>query len=112
MNTGWRNVIKDKPFQLVSTKDIGFFAAQAFIHPEQYKGRAISLAGDELTLDQYAAVFKRATGRDLEYANGFITAFIMWMMKDFGYMFRWVSVPESFSCRFGSFVLCLSALGT
>lgn len=47
----WKGVGK-RPLQLVSVHDIGVFAARAFADPKAYSGRAISLAGDALTLDQ------------------------------------------------------------
>ncbi|KAK0726154.1 hypothetical protein B0H67DRAFT_551525 [Lasiosphaeris hirsuta] len=87
--TTWKLVIKNKPLQLIATSDIGFFGAQAFLHPEQYNGRAISLAGDELTFDQLAAVVKRQTGRELQFTYKFVCLLIMWMMKDLGLMYKW-----------------------
>ncbi|KII85952.1 hypothetical protein PLICRDRAFT_115222 [Plicaturopsis crispa FD-325 SS-3] len=49
-----------KKLQLVSVKDIGWFAARALEDPDKYKGRIIKLAGDELSVpelqDKYAAV--------------------------------------------------------
>jgi hypothetical protein len=42
----------DKGLQLISTHNIGVLATRAFSDPAKYHGRAISLAGDDLTLDQ------------------------------------------------------------
>ncbi|KAF9890358.1 hypothetical protein FE257_006025 [Aspergillus nanangensis] len=78
-----------KPLQLVATSDIGFFAADAFLFPEKYKGKAISLAGDELTFEEMRAVFQQKTGRPLPMAFRPVCAFFMAVMKDMGYMFRW-----------------------
>lgn len=88
-NTAWRDTLKGKKLQLVAVKDVGFFAARAFTNPELSRGQAISLAGEEMTLDEYAATFKRTTGQDIVFANGWITAIIMWLVKDLGYMFKW-----------------------
>jgi len=87
--TSWKLALKEKPLQLIAVSDIGFFAAQAFLHPEEYKGREISLAGDELTIDQLAEVFKRRTSRELQFANKSVCSLMMWMIKDLGLMFRW-----------------------
>ncbi|KFA49811.1 hypothetical protein S40293_10014 [Stachybotrys chartarum IBT 40293] len=38
--------------QLVSTRDIGIFAAKALSDPDTWAGRAVGLAKDELTLDE------------------------------------------------------------
>ncbi|MCT9929907.1 NmrA/HSCARG family protein [Planotetraspora sp. A-T 1434] len=51
--------------QLIALSDIGAFAALAFGNPERYLGKAIELAGDELTLDQIVSAIGRATGRTL-----------------------------------------------
>jgi len=87
--TSWRLAVKDKPLQLVAVSDIGYFGAQAFLRPEAFRGRGISLAGDELTLDQLAKVFRGKTGRDPAGTYAFICSLLMWMAKDFGLMFRW-----------------------
>lgn len=87
--TSWKMAIKEKPLQLVAVSDIGVFGAEAFLHPEKYKGRAISLAGDELTLDQVARVFKSNTGREPAGSYKILSWLLMTMMKDFGYMFKW-----------------------
>lgn len=87
--TAWRQAVKEKPLQLVAVSDIGVFAAKAFMRPDEWKGRAVSLAGADLTIDEFEAIFKRTTGRDLPYANSILTSIILWLVKDLGYMFRW-----------------------
>ena len=56
--------IGEKKLQLVSTNDIGWFAAHAFSHPNQYRNRALSLAGDELTQPEAALIFRDVIGKD------------------------------------------------
>ncbi|MEV6373321.1 NmrA/HSCARG family protein [Micromonospora musae] len=51
--------------QLIALDDIGAFAALAFGDPGRYLGKAIELAGDELTRDQILGAISRATGRTL-----------------------------------------------
>ncbi|KAI0138933.1 NAD(P)-binding protein [Hypoxylon sp. NC0597] len=88
--TSWKiNLKKDQKLQLIATSDIGFFAAEAFMKPEEYKNKKISLAGDELTFDEFAAIFKEKTGEDLPTTYHFIASIINWMVKELGYMFRW-----------------------
>ncbi|OTA61549.1 NAD(P)-binding protein [Hypoxylon sp. EC38] len=88
--TSWKiNLKKDQKLQLIATSDIGFFAAEAFMKPEEYKNKKISLAGDELTYDEFAAIFKEKTGEDLPTTYHFIASIINWMVKELGYMFRW-----------------------
>lgn len=77
-----------KKLQLVATSDIGFFAAQSFLNSEseQYKNRGISLAGDELTFNQFKEIFEKKTGEKLPTTYLFLAGFLNWMVKDLGYM--------------------------
>ncbi|KAK3320318.1 NmrA-like family protein [Cercophora scortea] len=87
--TSWKMAVKDKPLQLVAVSDIGFFGAQAFLKPEEYAGRGVSLAGDELTIEQAVKVMKEKTGCEMGWANRLFCSVLMWSMKDFGLMFKW-----------------------
>ncbi|OKL60738.1 hypothetical protein UA08_04250 [Talaromyces atroroseus] len=85
----YRVALKDKPLQFIATSDIGYFGAEGFLHPDRYAGRGLSLAGDELTYDQFAKIFERKTGQRLPTTFGFLGSIILASMKDFGYMFKW-----------------------
>jgi uncharacterized protein YbjT (DUF2867 family) len=87
--TAFRLSLKGKPLQLVATSDIGFFGAEGFLNPEKYAGTGLSLAGDELTYDQFAKTFKEKTGQTIPTTFGFLGSLVMASMKDFGYMFKW-----------------------
>jgi uncharacterized protein YbjT (DUF2867 family) len=52
-----------KATQLIATDDIGVFAEMAFAKPDQFLGKTIELAGDELTEPQIAEVFTKVIGR-------------------------------------------------
>ena len=83
--------IGDKPLQLVSTKDIGIFAAQAFafFETDEYKNQAISLAGDNLTQKDANEVFWQAKGRPMPQAYWFMGSLLQTMIKEVGIMFNW-----------------------
>lgn len=87
--TSWDAVVKEKPLQLVATSDIGYFAAQAFVKPDEWKGTKLSLAGDELTYAQFKSIFEEKTGQILPTTFRFISAAIHMMVKDLGLMFKW-----------------------
>jgi uncharacterized protein YbjT (DUF2867 family) len=78
-----------KSLQVVSTVDIGYFAAQAFINPHEYSGKAIGLAGDELTFPQIEEAFKRVTGSGSGATYGFIGKGLMWGVRELGVMMEW-----------------------
>ncbi|KIY03394.1 uncharacterized protein Z520_00085 [Fonsecaea multimorphosa CBS 102226] len=88
--TSWaRSLRKEQKLQLIATSDIGFFAAEAFLKPEQYKSTKLSLAGDELTYDQFKKIFEQKTRTPLPTTYFFVAALINWMVKDLGYMYTW-----------------------
>ncbi|RAL02554.1 NmrA/HSCARG family protein [Aspergillus ibericus CBS 121593] len=89
VNTCWKISLRGKPLQLIAVSDIGFFGAQAFLKPEEYSGKCVSLAGESLTFDEMAAIFKQKTGKNLPMTFGFLGRLFMWMVKDLGYMFQW-----------------------
>ncbi|KGO51820.1 hypothetical protein PEX2_065400 [Penicillium expansum] len=87
--TSFKMALKGKPLQMVATDDIGFFGAEAFLHPEVYQNKGISLAGDELTYDQMASIFQQKTGKSIPATFQFLCSIFMASMKDMGYMFKW-----------------------
>ncbi|KAI2825573.1 hypothetical protein CBS147321_1090 [Aspergillus niger] len=87
--TAWKMALKGKSLQVVAVSDIGHFGAEAFLNPDEYKGRAISLAGDDLTFDQLAQVFQQKTGQRIPMTFQFVCSLLLTAVKDMGYMYRW-----------------------
>ena len=87
-----------KPLAYIATSDIGFFAAQAFIQPQspEYKDKAITIAGDEVTFGQLNQVFKEKLGYEMPTTFEFLARFIKWMVSELNIMFRWFD-EEGFS---------------
>ena len=56
----------EKEHQMIAAEDIGAFVAFAFAKPEEYLGKTIELAGDELTESQIAETFARVIGRPVK----------------------------------------------
>jgi uncharacterized protein YbjT (DUF2867 family) len=79
----------DKPYQLICTDDIGAFAALAFAKPDGFIGKAIEIAGDELTNPAIAATFGRVMGRAIKFRR--LPLFLTRIMlgKEFHQMFKW-----------------------
>jgi hypothetical protein len=74
----WATMPITTKLQIVSVRDIGVFAAKALLHPKDYENRAVGLAGDELSLLDVRAIYRKVTGTELPQA---------W--KIFGYGVRW-----------------------
>jgi uncharacterized protein YbjT (DUF2867 family) len=50
-------------FQVIAVRDIGAFAGLAFAQPDAYIGKALEIAGDEVTREDLIAAVSAATGR-------------------------------------------------
>ena len=79
----------DKPYQLIATDDIGAFAALAFAQPDRFIGKAIEIAGDELTNPQIAATFSRVMGRPVTFRRLPLLLTRVVLGKEFYQMFKW-----------------------
>jgi len=87
--TAWRVGLRPTTrLQLVSTNDIGHFGAQAMLKPQEFAGRAISLAGDELNFEDANATFLKIVGVEIPQTYSFIGWLLLWAIKDVGLMFR------------------------
>lgn len=84
-----------RKLQQIAVDDIAGFATLAFEHPGKWHGRALEIAGDELTMEQYAAAFTKALGYDVRYQqvpwdqfeqnSGHETAIMYKWFEDTGY---------------------------
>ena len=82
-------LLPTKPLQMVTVDDIGVFAALAFADPEHWIGRAIELAGDELTMPRAAEVFGRVIGRPVHYVQVPMAEFRRTWGEEQATMFTW-----------------------
>ncbi|KAK4984646.1 hypothetical protein LTR66_008426 [Elasticomyces elasticus] len=82
----------DQKLQLISTVDIGIVAAEAFLNAEseEFRNKAISLAGDELAPVDANAIFKKQVGADMPTTYSFVGRLIRFGLKEqLGLMFDW-----------------------
>jgi len=79
----------DKPFQMVAVEDIGVFAATAFENPDEWIGREVDLAGDELSMPEIAGTFSRVIGREVNYFQVPWNQFEEQMGEEYAVMYRW-----------------------
>jgi len=79
----------EKRVQLIATDDIGEWAALALTEPKRFVGKALEIAGDELTNPEIAETFARVLGRPVRYQRLplFVTRLVLG--KEFHQMFRW-----------------------
>lgn len=74
---------------MVALRDIGEFGAAAFLRPKDFLGRAIDLAGDELTIPEAATFLTKAMGRPIRFHELPLDQAEAAMGHDFATMFRW-----------------------
>ncbi|HEX7153753.1 MAG TPA: NmrA/HSCARG family protein [Thermoanaerobaculia bacterium] len=58
----------DTPLAAMSVEDVGLIVAPIFENPEQYLGKVVKLAGDELPAATYAEAMTRHSGTEVRYA--------------------------------------------
>ncbi|CAM1506546.1 Fc.00g061870.m01.CDS01 [Cosmosporella sp. VM-42] len=81
----------DRKMQLISTHDIGVFAAKALSHPDKWAGRAVGLAGDDLSFSDVKDIFKRTVGEDLPTTYSLLSRPVLWWVEEARRSFEWFS---------------------
>lgn len=59
----------DTRHQWIAASDIGFFVGEAFDHPDDWKGLAKEIAGDEMTMGELRALLSEVFSRPVEYVQ-------------------------------------------
>lgn len=77
-----------KKLQIIVVDDIGGMAALAFAEPDRFLGRAIEIAGDEVSMDELRAGFREAKRR-VPFHIALPPGLLKRMDKDLGSMFAW-----------------------
>ena len=79
----------EKRVQLIATDDIGEWAALALTEPARFLGKALEIAGDELSNPEIAATFAQVLGRPVRFQRLplFVTRLVLG--KEFHQMFKW-----------------------
>lgn len=75
--------------QQIASDDIGHLAMLAFSNPDDWTGRGMDIAGDELSMQDTAAVFSRVLGRDVQYQQVPWEAFEQQAGEEMTIMYRW-----------------------
>ena len=60
---------QDTRLQQIATEDIGSFAALAFEQPTGFLGKALEIAGDELSMTELAETFSRVMKRTIKFVE-------------------------------------------
>ena len=79
----------DRMLHFIAIRDIGFLAAEAFEHPEQWLGKSINIAGDAMTLGEYVATFSKVLGQEVPYHQQPLDEYLESFPKPLRPLFRW-----------------------
>jgi uncharacterized protein YbjT (DUF2867 family) len=82
-------VLPERKLQMVALSDIGEFASEAFLRPEEFAGKEIDLAGDELAMRDIAAQISCAANREVRYETIPEDKAEAAVGHDFALMYRW-----------------------
>lgn len=82
---------EDKPCQYIAADDIGALVAIAFSRRDEFAGKSIDIAGDELTGPQAAAALTRASGKQINYMAIPNTDEFRQSNEDLSIMYGWIS---------------------
>lgn len=75
--------------QMIAADDIGAFVAMAFEHPEHWQGRAVDLAGDEISMEEVAQALSRLEGHEVRYIQVPWDEFEKRAGQEMALMYRW-----------------------
>lgn len=77
-----------RPLQLIAVDDIGAVVAQIFDRPEEFLGKALEIAGDELSMQQVVTLWSRQSGKQIAFEEQPIEQ-VRKNSKDLAVMFEW-----------------------
>ncbi len=80
----------DRFLQMLAVEDLGEFVRMAFDRPDEYIGKSMDLAGDEMTMPQVAAAFSRLIGKPVHYAYQPIEE-VLRINAEAAKMFEWLN---------------------
>ena len=91
--TGWRENMNGKRMQVVTTKDIGRWAAEALLRPDVsgLRNTAVSIASDYLSFQEVDEIFRKETGGPVGVTNGWLARLMIWSVADLRTMFAWIN---------------------
>ena len=78
----------DLPLQQIATEDIGAFAAHVLANPEEFAGKRIDIAGDQLSSRESADVLAGILGKPISVVEVPIEE-IRSFSEDFALMYKW-----------------------
>lgn len=94
--TGWRENMKGKSMQVVVSKDLGRWAAEALLRPDasDLRNNAVSIASDKVSFEEVDKIFREETGKPVAVTYGWLARFAIWAVNDLHTMFGFINERE------------------
>ncbi len=80
---------KNKKLQMISTIDIGEISANIFLNKDKYLGKTITIASEEMNMQEVASIFSEQFGKIIKYQNLPLIIVRLIMGKNLYKMFKW-----------------------
>lgn len=80
---------ENTPLQMIAVNDVGAFAAQAFMHPDIFRGKEIDIAGDSKTMPEIASIFSENLGEQVKYVKLDLDEYRNVMGEEYAKMVDW-----------------------
>ncbi len=97
VGVSWENLRKclgkKSTMQMIACEDIGWFAANAFLHPEEWIGKTVDIAGDNVTYYETLIAYQKVFGKKPSHYR-LLTLILMMMVSDARRMFEWYREPR------------------
>lgn len=79
----------DRQLHFIAIRDIGRLVSEAFDHPDEWSGKALNVAGDSMTVQEYVDTFSRVMDRPVSYTRMPLEEYLASMPKPLHPLFRW-----------------------
>jgi len=79
----------DRQLHFIAIRDIARLAAEAFDHPDEWSGKAMNIAGDSMSVQEYVDTFGKVMGRTVTYTRKPLEEYLASMPKPLQPLFRW-----------------------
>jgi len=79
----------DRELYFIAIQDIGFLVGEAFAHPQEWLGKAINIAGDSMTVEEYVGTYSSVMNREIVYTQLPLEQYLQTMPQPLRPLFQW-----------------------
>jgi uncharacterized protein YbjT (DUF2867 family) len=81
--------------QFISARDIGEISAAIFMNPDKYLGKTLTIAAEEMNMQQVADIFSEVSGKEIKYQKLPMLITRLVMGRNLYKMFKWVNENDA-----------------